>query len=73
MSQWLKAPDSSYVNVAQLRRVWVAPDPAGDGSTWAILGVVDDSGTLRLRVGYKDQPSAQSALDAVMGLIGGSV
>lgn len=74
MAQWFKLPDNSYVQINQVVKVLVGPDPNLPPGTFAILG--DFAGGIPetvLSTGFATLAAAQTALDnAITTKYGGS-
>lgn len=74
MASWVACPDGTFVQIAQLERVSVQPDPSGNGQ-WIIQGEVPGQFVTRytLKSGFATQAAATSALTTAIANLGGSV
>lgn len=74
MASWVACPDGSFVQIAQLERVAVAPDPSGNGQ-WIIQGQVPGQFVtmITLKSGFATQAAATTALTTAISNLGGSV
>ena len=69
MAQWVKTPDNHFLNIAQMEDLFVAVDPTDEQ---AYIMARFASHTVPVRGPFASPEAAQTALNSVIGNLGGN-